>query len=291
MHKPRMLWFDCTSANHHLDPRKRVAKFFDVVSSMRLDKAAQEIANVQPKVLCFDFDYPDQARLGLMQTIKREHMRLPILMLTVEHSEALAVWAFRARVWNYLVKPVSPAELDENLKTLVQIVRAERRFARAVPLPDPGTLDQLPANTLEDPHTLLRPAIYYIEQHFNEKVSADEVARLCGLTRYRLSRLFRQAFGVTFQEYLIRHRIVSACQLLQRPSVSVTDVGYAVGFNDASYFTRMFKRCVGVLPSEYASSPHQSIAHILRPPGPSAGKKLQVAHDFDPAEESSSKYG
>ena len=259
-----MLWFDCTSTAHHPEPRGQCARFFDLVCSTRLAHATSEIERLQPKVLCFDFDYPDQARLGIMQKTKRDHMRLPVLMFTVEHSEALAVWAFRARVWNYLVKPVPAVELEENLQTLTQIVRAERRLARAVPLPDPGIPAQLPSSTRESAEASLRPAIYYIEKHFNERVSADEIARLCGLTRFRFSRLFHSVFGITFRDYLMSYRIGSACRLLRRPTVSVTDVAYAVGFNDASYFARMFKRCMGILPSEYASDrSHTSAAHVL----------------------------
>jgi AraC-like DNA-binding protein len=291
MSKPLMLWFDCTSTTLHSELRSRCARFFDIVPNLRLSKAAQDIERVQPKVLCFDFDYPDQERLRAMQTIKREHMHLPILMLTVEHSEALAVWAFRARAWNYLVKPVPAAEMDENLKTLTQIVRAERRLARAVRLPDPGVPNHLPSSTPEDAHALLRPAVSYIEQHFNEKISAGEIARLCGLTRFRFSRLFHAAFGATFQEYLMRHRIGSACRLLERPSVSITEVGYAVGFNDASYFARMFKRYVGILPSEYAISRHSSTARIHPSASSLAALKLQLVQEADSADEDLADFG
>lgn len=291
MSKPLMLWFDCTSTAADLELHSQCVAFFRIASSSRLDRATEEIERLQPKVLCFDFDYPDQARLGAMQTIKQEHARLPILMLTVEHSEALAVWAFRARVWNYLVKPVPVRELRENLQTLTQITRAERRFARAVPFPAPVIPEQLPSSTPIDAHAALRPAIYYIEQHFNERISADKIASLCGLTRFRFSRLFHGAFGITFQSYVMRHRIASACHLLRRPSVSITEVGYAVGFNDASYFARMFKRYVGMLPSEYASGGSQ-----LRPSGvqpvltPSrtetpAAKGAQLEQDPDSADE------
>jgi AraC-like DNA-binding protein len=286
-----MLWFDCTSSAHHPELHRRCAGFFNIASNRRLDQANEEIGQLRPKVLCFDFDYPDQERLRAMQTIKREHARLPILMLTVEHSEALAVWAFRARVWNYLVKPVPAAELDENLQTLTHITRAERRFARAVPFPAPVLPEQLPSIAPEDPHALLRPAIYYIEQHFNEKISADAIASLCGLTRFRFSRLFHGAFGTTFQSYVMRHRIASACQQLRRPSASITEVGYAVGFNDASYFARMFKRYVGMLPSEYASGdshPRPSGAQPILTPSqtePPAANGARLERNPDSADE------
>lgn len=265
MAKPLILWFDYTSSDHPPELREQCAKFFDISCSTRPENAMQDILRVRPRALCFDFDYPDQTRLRLMQVIKREHMSLPILMLTLEHSEALAVWAFRARVWNYLVKPIPLREYGENLRTLAHITGAERRMTRPVAWPEPGIPNELTARPPEDSEASLRPAIYYIEQHFNEHFSAREVAKQCGMSRFRFSREFHGTFGVTFREHLLRYRIAEACRMLQRPTASVTDVGYAVGFNDASYFARIFKRYTSMLPSEYVSRDHDRSAVRMNP--------------------------
>jgi DNA-binding NarL/FixJ family response regulator len=80
------------------------AQSFEVVQSEGTRRIDDEITRHKPAALCFEFDYPDRERLLAMQSVKRSHPRLPILMLTLGHSESLAVWAFRARVWNYLVQ-------------------------------------------------------------------------------------------------------------------------------------------------------------------------------------------
>jgi AraC-like DNA-binding protein len=251
-----MLWFDCTSSAPASDLRDQCSKFFEVASS-RTEIATQDILRLRPRALCFDFDYPDQLRLRMMQAIKREHMSLPILMLTLAHSEALAVWAFRAQVWNYLVKPIPARELGDNLRTLAQIVGWERRVSRSVARPDPEFPHEVVSHPTELAKTELLPALNYIEQHFHEHVSASDVARICGMSRFRFSRRFHAAFGVTFQDHVLRCRITEACRLLQQRNLSVTEIGFAVGFNDASYFARIFKRYVSLLPSEYALRDHQ----------------------------------
>jgi AraC-like DNA-binding protein len=172
----------------------------------------------------------------------------------VEHSEALAVWAFRTRVWNYLVKPVATAELIDNLLSLTRVLAQARRpgspmLAPAIPsLPGKGA-----TQWRSSPHDVLAPAIQYIEQHYDQALSANDLARMCGRNRFQFSRLFHRTFGVTFQQYLLRHRISEACRLLRKPGASVTQVGYSVGFNDGSYFARIFKRYTGVLPSRFAA--------------------------------------
>jgi AraC-like DNA-binding protein len=67
------------------------------------------------------------------------------------------------------------------------------------------------------------------------------------------SRTFRQAFDITFQDFVLRYRIAEACRQLRAPNAIITDVASSVGFQDPSYFTRVFKRFVGVPPSDYCA--------------------------------------
>ena len=96
-----------------------------------------------------------------------------------------------------------------------------------------------------------------MREHFHEKFPASAIARFCGLSRFQFSRSFHAAFGITFREYLLRFRILEACKRLREGSAPVTEIAFAVGFHDGSYFARMFRRYTGVLPSQYARA-HES---------------------------------
>lgn len=95
-------------------------------------------------------------------------------------------------------------------------------------------------------------AIRFVTDHYHEKFPASAVASHCGLSRFQFSRAFHATFGITFREYLLRYRVRAACQRLRARPASVTAVAYAVGFHDGSYFARMFRRYIGMLPSQYA---------------------------------------
>ena len=253
MTKPVLLWVNCTSGLPDPTHRIRCGAAFEIAVSRGLEQVACEISRHRPSALCFEFDYPDQQRLHAMQSIKQSHARLPVLMLTQEHSELLAIWSFRARVWNYLVKPVSPAELSENLRALVQICNraSPPRTAQLVAAPVPAGLRGQP---ISPEVALLQPALDHIAQHYHERVTASAAARTCGLDRFEFSKRFRAAFGMTFREYLLRARVSEARRFLALGSLSVTGVAYSVGFNDGSHFARIFKRFTGVLPSDYRDS-------------------------------------
>ena len=99
----------------------------------------------------------------------------------------------------------------------------------------------------------LLPALYFVKQNYRFKIRNEKVSELCGMSPFRFSRTFRETYGITFQDYVVRYRILESCRLLKNPNTNITDVAYAIGFNDASYFSRTFRRYVGISPSDYCT--------------------------------------
>lgn len=87
-------------------------------------------------MICMHFDCPDLAGLSLLQEIKLKSPSIPITMFTVQHSEELAIWAMRSRVWEYVVLPLSAAEINRYLNALEQLctVRSAARNSKALPI-------------------------------------------------------------------------------------------------------------------------------------------------------------
>ena len=277
MELPLLLWIDFLSRDEEPGLRERFASHFNVVPADSFEQLDQVIARVRPSALCFDFDYPLESQLGVMQAVKRTHSSLPILMLTVDHSEALAVWSFRVRIWNYLVKPIADQELRANLQVLSHVAQVAPRQRREVRLPGPA-VENLTTRAAHAYRAIL-PALEQIEARFRERLSASDMAKLCNLSPFQFSREFRLATNHTFQDHVLGLRIEEACRLLlkKRP-MSIAEIGNAVGISDTSYFARIFKRYKKVRPSEYAeSSPAQ--AEMARAQQPRTGR---AEADFGP---------
>lgn len=128
---------------------------------------------------------------------------------------------------------------------------AQSSLPKTVELP---SLDVIAASAdgLSPLHAGVLKAPGFVQQHFHEKFPARDIADHCGLSRFQFSRSFHTVFGITFREYLLRFRILAACERLQAGVLPVTEIAYAVGFHDGSYFARMFRRYTGMLPSQYA---------------------------------------
>jgi len=94
-------------------------------------------------------------------------------------------------------------------------------------------------------------ALSYLEKHYHEHITLEQLARLSHLSMRQFIRVFKEATAHTPIVYLIRLRVMRATQLLRDPQRSITDVAFAVGFDDSNYFATQFRRIIGSSPRDY----------------------------------------
>ena len=100
-------------------------------------------------------------------------------------------------------------------------------------------------------HPGIRRAVAFVGEHFTEPITLSQIASEAGLSRFHFCRRLRQQVGVPFHEYVQALRIKRARVLLSEERLTVTEVAYAIGFNDLSHFDKVFNRMVRVSPTRY----------------------------------------
>jgi two-component system response regulator YesN len=95
----------------------------------------------------------------------------------------------------------------------------------------------------------------YIHSNYNKDISLDLIADNFHFTPSYISILFKTYSNVGFKEYLISVRIEEAKRLLKETSLKVYEIAQNSGYNDASYFVKLFKKEVGVSPNKYRRRP------------------------------------
>ena len=224
---------------------------FDVHCVREPGQIPAAIKRHAPQFLCFEFDEPEPPGINALAETRHTHPGLPVLMITDCHSEPLALWALRIRVWDLLVKPVLTSDLSRCIRTLIELTRQRRSGpAREIRFPQQAT-QALPAREGPVIEGRTHPAVSHVATHFNCPIALEQAAALCRLSPTQFCRVFREEHGVTFGQHLVRYRLEQARELLAHPGALVKEVAYSVGFNDLSYFTRAFKRQLGVCPSDY----------------------------------------
>jgi AraC-like DNA-binding protein len=91
----------------------------------------------------------------------------------------------------------------------------------------------------------------YIEEHYNEEISRNELAGIVYLNADYLARLFKKEEGISITDYVIRMRIKKASELLQYSEISINEIAMKVGYDNFSYFSRLCKKVLGCSPKDY----------------------------------------
>ncbi len=97
----------------------------------------------------------------------------------------------------------------------------------------------------------LKLVLQFIQEHYQRPVTVQELARLCHFSEYHFMRFFKRHMNMTCIEYLNQYRLEMASRQLAATEQPVTSIALESGFNNISYFNRVFKKKFGVTPKEY----------------------------------------
>ncbi len=112
----------------------------------------------------------------------------------------------------------------------------------ASPGKKPGSLDKM------------KQIIKYIECNYMQKITIAEIADAIGLSQSHFMKYFKNTMGTSFIDYLNEYRLTMASRLLHSSDSSILDIASEVGFDNLSYFNRLFKKRFGTTPSKYRKS-------------------------------------
>lgn len=99
----------------------------------------------------------------------------------------------------------------------------------------------------------IKEALTFIEQNFQNDISIEDIADSCGLNRSYFGKIFHNSIGKSPQEFLINYRMTKAAELLKLTSLSIADIGNAVGYPNQLHFSRAFKKIYGISPRNWRS--------------------------------------
>ena len=101
---------------------------------------------------------------------------------------------------------------------------------------------------------VIHQSVQYINAHYAEKITLEEMARRVYLSPPYFSRVFKEETGEAFTAYLNRIRIDRSKELLRHKSIRLADIALLVGFEDQSYYSKVFKKLEGITPLRFRES-------------------------------------
>lgn len=114
------------------------------------------------------------------------------------------------------------------------------------------------ARTTPTPH-YIEEIMAFLDEKYEEPFDADALANMAHLSRSQFFTAFKQYTGFSPLQYLLRTRVQHAQEYLATTDMNVTEIAFAVGFEDSNYFSRQFKRFTKISPSAYRREVHESM--------------------------------
>jgi len=97
----------------------------------------------------------------------------------------------------------------------------------------------------------IEKAISFIDKHYNEELSVEQMAQMCNLSYHYFSKVFKKVMGQNFKQYIDSVRVSEAEKLMITKDLSINEVAYKVGFFDQGSFYRLYKRVRGFTPTDF----------------------------------------
>lgn len=216
---------------------RRHSDLFDIVyEADDGDSALNIVITYKPDIMLIDVQMPGMTGLEVIAEATRMNCCPKAIILSGYDEFGYVQKALRLGACDYMLKPCRP---DDILKLLEATVCDDDKKREVKDHNKPQ-------------NRIVLNAIRFIEENYmNEKISLRTVADFCGVSAPYLSSLFSQEEGCGFSDYINKIRIDRACSYLHDPVVKTYEIAYKVGYRDEKYFARVFKKLVGLPPSEY----------------------------------------
>ncbi len=97
----------------------------------------------------------------------------------------------------------------------------------------------------------IKHILKYVENHYTEKITIADIAKEAGMSQSHFMKYFRNRMGISFVSYLNEYRLTMASRLLAASDSSILNIASEAGFENLSYFNRLFKKRFGMTPRDY----------------------------------------
>lgn len=196
----------------------------------------------EPDIVFTDIRMPNLDGLTMLAGIKSQYPDLQITVLTGFRDFEYAQTAIKLGVTRFLLKPSKMEELIDAIETMTDRLKKDKG--------ETEVSEDEPKEEVANSF-IVRNALKYIEEHYNEKLTLIEVAENVYVSQWHLSKLLKKHTNKNFCDILNGVRINHAKELLKEPSFKIHEISEKIGFTDVTHFSKKFKQIVGVSANEY----------------------------------------
>lgn len=243
---------------------------YTVITASNGEEGLQHAVDDLPDLIISDVMMPVMDGLEMIRQIKENNniCHIPIIVLSAKASLDDRIAGLEQGIDDYITKPFSATYLKTRVASLLRQRKALQELymnrlmeGKNTSSPDPLTPSQ-PQITPYDEQFMKKVMAYMEEQMDNAELTIDEFAEQLMLSRTIFYRKLKSIVGLTPVDFIREIRIKRAVQLIDSDEYNFSQVAYMTGFNDPKYFSKCFKKVIGITPSEYKERKNNSLISI-----------------------------
>lgn len=222
-------------------------------------KAADTAVLWGADLILMDIEMPGMSGLDAARAVLAQRPSCRVIFVTAYSLFQYAHEAVHLGACDYLLKPVDPDELEASVRRAMRQIETERKLeelAAAQPQPEQTETEAEAEDAPEEGENSQTALVMahvrrYLEDNYMFDLSLDSVGEILHISPAYLSAQFKKYQKMNFLDCLTELRINAAKELLADPFRSSAEVASMVGYEDASYFARAFKKRTGMTPTQY----------------------------------------
>ena len=221
------------------------------------EEGIQIALNKIPDIIISDLMMPKKDGLELTKTLKNDERtsHIPIILLTAKAGDDNELTGIEFGADDYITKPFNQKILERKTASLVALrKKLQSRYCQEIILrPKEIAISSVDEKFLSKLQKILDNKL--IDPAFN----AADFSTAIHMSRMQLHRKLKALTGLSTTEFIRSQRLKLATQMLKKPGINISEVGYSVGFNNHAYFSKCFREVYHCTPSEYIASHNTKI--------------------------------
>ena len=216
------------------------------------------IQDKKPDIVITDIRMPEMDGLQMIEQLQKEGIDSEYIIISGYDDFKYAQTAIRLGVVDFLLKPINEQELavcldkiQERIEKNIKTKKLVHKISHINESPYILFEKYFENYSLDARETLITNTIDFIKTNIASDLSINTISEYLQVSTGHLSRSFKKSTGYTILEYITFARIKKAIDYLENTDYHISEIAYAVGFNDPKYFSHVFRKNVGVTPTEF----------------------------------------
>ena len=225
---------------------------YNVIEAENGEEGLEKAIESLPDLIISDVMMPRMDGITLCQTLREDPRTqdIPFILLTAKAAEENKLEGLQAGADDYLYKPFSASELHVRMRNLIdQRIRLKERYKKTLVL-KPNEVEITP----DDAAFAERIRTVVEAQMGDTLFGVEQLAGEIGMSRRNLQRRMNRVLNMTATTFIREMRLERAWQLLESRAGNISEIAYAVGYNDTRHFSKRFKEKFGRPPSDWLKS-------------------------------------